>query len=675
MKFQIEKLIIWPKNKAYAPREIAFEVGKVNVITGASRTGKSAIIPIIDYCLASSDCFIPIDTIRDYASWYGIVIQASDEKLLIARGVPDGSTPSNNFFVIRGEQLFVPCRIEEPNQRANDVKLLLNQKASTPFFDMGDEDDQAFKARLSFRDLMALVFQSQEIVANQNILFYKTHAHKHRERLRNWFPYILGAESLEVLKARHHLKDIEAQLGKLRREFEKIEKVSSGWLANMRGLLNVAGEYGLLHEAVSDRTTPEELLYIAKGVLDNPPDQPNTTVDDVERASSEIGKLEKQDDDLSTSIGIVKKRLNDLRLLRGNFVDYGKGVRKRVDRLQISKWLRDVAKETSGCPVCGSLEHPDSAVEIEKICSAFERHEDASKRTADVPTSFDREEVMLEKELRELLAYQKDIRTRFDLELSKDKEARQEFQKRKEMYLFLGHLKAALEVLGSLSDGGIFKCKIKELEDEQERLQKIASRAQVKRMLDLATVKIAHNALEHLKILDVEEKYRNIAPRFSVNDLSVEVLSDDGHWHFLAEVGSASNWVSFHLALMCGLQEFFLEQEPSIVPSFVIFDQPSQVYFPKLRKNSDQTDDPKYETDEDVNAVKRMFETLSSSVRKNGGRWQAIVLDHADKSVYGEIDGVVEVEEWRDGKKLIPEEWYIPLADDDELEEPAGDDE
>ena len=60
MKFQLLKLIIWPKSEKFAPRFVEFEPGKVNVITGASRTGKSAIIPIIDYCLASSDCFIPI---------------------------------------------------------------------------------------------------------------------------------------------------------------------------------------------------------------------------------------------------------------------------------------------------------------------------------------------------------------------------------------------------------------------------------------------------------------------------------------------------------------------------------------------------------------------------------------------------------------------------------------
>ncbi|OHB71910.1 MAG: hypothetical protein A2W17_05885 [Planctomycetes bacterium RBG_16_41_13] len=94
----------------------------------------------------------------------------------------------------------------------------------------------------------------------------------------------------------------------------------------------------------------------------------------------------------------------------------------------------------------------------------------------------------------------------------------------------------------------------------------------------------------------------------------------------------------------------------SCVPSFVIFDQPSQVYFPKVKRGVTEND-PKYESDEDVEAVKSIFKTLAKSVLDKKGAWQSIVLDHADKSIYGGIEGVHEVEEWRSGKKLIPAEW------------------
>lgn len=65
MKFSINSLILWPKNSSYKYRCVKFHSNKVNIITGGSQTGKSAIIPIIDYCLGAGDCTIPVGVIRD----------------------------------------------------------------------------------------------------------------------------------------------------------------------------------------------------------------------------------------------------------------------------------------------------------------------------------------------------------------------------------------------------------------------------------------------------------------------------------------------------------------------------------------------------------------------------------------------------------------------------------
>ena len=253
MNLQLLKLVIWPKATNLAPRIVEFSPGVLNVITGKSRTGKSAIIPIIDYCLASSDCFIPIDTIRDHASWYGVVFQTDSEEILFARGVPTGTKVSNDFFVLRASPVSVPPVINKPNEKIDGVKNILNTISSVPYFSLeGDSDRKSYQARLGFRDLMALVFQNQGIIANQNILFYKTHAHAHRERLRNWFPFILGAENIEILKARQQFQEIEQRLKQLRREFEKAKAHSSSWMNNMLGHLKVAREYGLLEEEIAD---------------------------------------------------------------------------------------------------------------------------------------------------------------------------------------------------------------------------------------------------------------------------------------------------------------------------------------------------------------------------------------------------------------------------------------
>ena len=86
-----------------------------------------------------------------------------------------------------------------------------------------------------------------------------------------------------------------------------------------------------------------------------------------------------------------------------------------------------------------------------------------------------------------------------------------------------------------------------------------------------------------------------------------------------------------------------------------MLDQPSQVYFPRtLAKEAKEGDDPALR-DEDVAAVRKVFETLAVATTSSKGL-QIIVLDHASADVWEGVS-VHEVEEWRNGKALVPAEW------------------
>ena len=663
MYFQLSNLIVWPKNREFPPEVIQFKLGQVNVITGGSRSGKSAIIPIIDYCLASSECNIPIDTIRDNSSWYGVLVVTEDEQLLIARKGPIGKDASDEFYLSRGATISIPPAIDAPNQKQNNIKHLLNSISGMPYFKLnGEEDARGYQERLSFRDLMALVFQSQEVVANQNILFYKTHAHEHRQRLRNWLPYILGAENIDVLEARQRLSIVQSRLNQLRKEEEKAKKVSSSWLSNMTGHLNVAKSYGLLSEDYIPTNNAQELLETARNISKSLPEHPQPTLAQVDQASKDLIFLEQDDNKVSDEISLLRKRLEDLRRLRAGLVDYGGSAKRRADRLHISKWMQDIASEGHECPLCGSEEHKRTNAEIGKIAAAFALVEEAANKTTEVPASFAREEATLKLHLDGALTKKKNLNSRLDVSLAQNKAAKEQFDRRQNMHFFLGHLKASLETFESLTRDGSFGEKIKTLEGEEKNLQAILDPAGVKRRLDAALGEISQLALARLKTLDVEEKYKKVPPEFSVTDLNLRVRSDDGHWHFLSEVGSASNWLSFHIAFICALHEYFNDVEGSAfssVPSFSVFDQPSQVYFPKtIRGVAEEKQDKSRYADEDFVAVVGIFKTLAASVKAQKGKWQCIVLDHARDEIYKDIEGVHEVAEWRGGKRLIPSAWY-----------------
>jgi len=126
---------------------------------------------------------------------------------------------------------------------------------------------------------------------------------------------------------------------------------------------------------------------------------------------------------------------------------------------------------------------------------------------------------------------------------------------------------------------------------------------------------------------------------------------------YLWEKGSGANWLAYHVALIIALQKFFLRDVNHAVPGFVVFDQPSQVYFPKRRSETQDEEDERSEwRDEDIAAVRKVFKVLGEEVRSSEGRLQIIVLDHADEGVWRGLEGVELTEEWR-GQKLVPERW------------------
>ena len=82
MKSYIKDIVIFNKNGE--KRVVPLEQG-VNIITGESKTGKSALVEIIDYCLCSTRCTIPKGKITEFAYLYSLVMAIGDNTYVIAR--------------------------------------------------------------------------------------------------------------------------------------------------------------------------------------------------------------------------------------------------------------------------------------------------------------------------------------------------------------------------------------------------------------------------------------------------------------------------------------------------------------------------------------------------------------------------------------------------------------
>jgi hypothetical protein len=95
MTMQIRSIILY--NRSGAVREVSLKPGAVNIITGRSLTGKSAIIDIVDYCMGRSTFNIPEGVIRDTVAWYGVVFRFGDNtEVLVAKPAPKENAASQS---------------------------------------------------------------------------------------------------------------------------------------------------------------------------------------------------------------------------------------------------------------------------------------------------------------------------------------------------------------------------------------------------------------------------------------------------------------------------------------------------------------------------------------------------------------------------------------------------
>ncbi|ELV2702418.1 hypothetical protein QNO67_003719 [Salmonella enterica] len=125
MKFYISQLILWPKDISNKTQTLKFHDGEINIVHGVSGTGKSSIISIIDYCLGSSRCSIPVGIIREKVRWFGLKIYIKNKFYIIARSSPSYSSANDCHISITSESEQIPETISG-NYSLSQFKQRLN---------------------------------------------------------------------------------------------------------------------------------------------------------------------------------------------------------------------------------------------------------------------------------------------------------------------------------------------------------------------------------------------------------------------------------------------------------------------------------------------------------------------------------------------------------------------
>jgi hypothetical protein len=665
MKLKIKNIVLYPKDKSKGKRIVPFELDKVNVITGESHKGKSALVHIIDYCLGSGKCSIPVGIIRDLTDWFGVHIVTEKTEILILRKEPgDKFTTDKMILVEQSEPIDLDRISNAENHQTSRENVInrLNQLSglSTERFDFDNPRNQ-FGGAASFRDTSAFQFQPQHIVANPYALFYKADTQEHQQKLKTIFPLIIGAVTNEVLNIEREIRELDSTLKKIALELATKKQAVDTWVNNLRSLYTRAIQLGLLKNIPKDSQyfDAEQYLFHLNLVVTNfnenpiPAYQSGTSEKDVQLQS----ELTMQERTLQSEIGIRKMRLSKLQSLNTSTTQYKETVITQQKRLEPVSWFKEKINHEY-CPFCES-KNETAQKQIESLENYSKNLEVISKAINTKDVNLDKEIGDLRNEIHEI---EKKLNDNRDILREIYKKSNQENLKRQtieELYKFIGRLEQALENVVSTKIDSTLDLKIKELQEQirekNGKLQEIKAQYSQQNILKKISVLITH----YVSLLDVDRKGDLV--ELDIVNLTLKIASATSkRSDYLWEVGSGANWMGYHLSTMFAMHEHFLSLKHNFVPSFILIDQPSQVYFPKDVPNAPEevkTFQELASTTEDFNQTRKIFESASNCISRTKGKFQIIIVEHAPEITWEGISNIHKVAEWRKDNALIPIEW------------------
>lgn len=627
-------------------RILPFKTGSVNIITGKSATGKSALIDIVDYCLAKGSCNIP-HNLRKYISWFGLKLLIKDEVIFIARQNPYflGIKSVNSAYYSPNESPEVAP--SEPNTSIDGLKDMLSLKLGiTKARFIPDKHHTRSEFDVNIRHSLDYCFQQQEIISNKNALFSAVNDTFKKNDLKNTFPYFLGVipeNKLDLLKEKENL---EKKLKAYVRTINENKRIIGEGFSRGVSLITECKGTGLIDSDVVIPNEIDEIKIILKTAQSVVP-----SFDYDIDLSEQLHPLYIESNTIKDRIKEINQEIESINCRKINFDSYNEEKTYQYLRLKPIN-LFDEESLVKHCPLC-SANIEKSIPKVEEIKNAFTDIATTLENTTVNFPKLDAHINRLNEEKTELQFKLKQVSEKI-LALKKQEERYEDIKGMESKYLItVGRISLWLESFDLLETKDEI---LDEITDIESKLAKIAAELndeKEKEKFRLILDSLNVNMTEVNKNLKTNVEHKNDIISYNPKDVTIMIYDDDsGDFYPLNETGSAENHLYFHLITLSSLHRYFIKHNRP-VPNFLIIDQPTQVYFPADDKNFEETGEIANTNDRQL--VLNLFEYLFDFAEELKGQFQIIVMDHANLSDKRFQDSITE--EWRGDLALIPYEW------------------
>lgn len=619
MKFHIESLHLWLASGE--TRTLSFLPNKVNVITGASHTGKTAILDIFDYCFFASRHRISESIINENTLWYGLKIHVNDKAYTLARRAPSGPTVSSDYYFSSiGE---IPDKAPKANIQEPALKVLLgadfgiDQDVRIPF---GGQYLQT-GSRISLRYFLLFNTISQDIITHSEQFFDKQDQPRTREALPRIFDIAVGIDTVENILKREKRAQLEKRLARLQKQSVKTDENREAFYGELAETTSRAMSYGL----IADNSDAEQAVTTLQRMV-------------VERETGPELFVSRKYEEVSAELYRVSRKIKGLRKFLGEYTKHKDVLSETADSLKPISFLRNNHADTVRTSVFFEiLERLEEGLQEIKI--------EISKKNP------------LDSNVGELIKKLEGQREHLQGELQALPSSDTVFENEKERYIFIGETKAKLELFAETNGNSSrnFEVDIANLERQIGELTVQSAEERQKHFTSVLDETIQEYISSASVALGNYGQYRSA---FDYKEKKLHLRKPKTA--FIENVGSSSNHMFLHLFLFLGLHEIIMANGGQHVAPFLIIDQFSRPYWGEDQNGGAKSEQPA-EEDRDVNesdvakvhTALKLLDHFISQANGMGKEFQIILFEHIDPKYWKGLENFHLVEIFRDGNALI----------------------
>ncbi|MGE4442397.1 MAG: DUF3732 domain-containing protein [Desulfomicrobium sp.] len=642
MIFQISNIAIYGSGGVF--RSVELKHNEVNIITGNNKTGKSALIHIVDYCLGRKECNVPAGVIRKRVRWYALKLSTSSGDIIIARRNPDpGKESSEDIYIERGTSLDFPeAKRLLKNSNLDTLSSILNAVIGIGEYSHEIKKGQTRKTGMAgIGKALFFCFQTQSEVDDQKFLFHRQGEPFIPQSIKDYLPYFLGVITDEYINDKEKIRRLKRKIKQVEAKIAEQSRLKGQNFERAFSLLNEARSVDLIPSDKPSESSWASVRQLIESALSK----------DIDKYSGEpnleiLDDLLNKQQQLRGSYRSIRTELRSLEDLRRSSNGFGSEMVEQKNRLE-SINLFDQTEDSAVCPICSSTlaEIPPSAkaihASLHEIDSQLEAvandtpHLDAMIQSAEgrlgeVKKQLD--EVRLS-----ILSLQK---TNERISALRDMNSRRAMIKGR-LSLYLENMPVPDEVTSQ------DELEVERLVEEITRLEAKLDDENLSERLDSVLSRVSAQITTLARALEIE--HSNSPMRLDIKNLTIVADTEDGPIP-MPKMGSGDTWVGLHLVTHLALHNWFLKKQRP-VPQFIFFDQPSQAYFPP-DTSAETVREETEPTNPDRQSVVRMFKLILAQTQN----FQVVITEHADIGE-GWFQELVR-EKWWDGtQKLVPIDW------------------